>query len=103
MISYILLEHAYKPQKSVYCQYIVHQIKIHVLKMSTYQTDEMKEIAVKLQNILQISQQLQEIFSSNSGQYQSNNEIATEDIKSLMTMLTAMKECSEVMHKAFVQ
>ena len=64
--------------------------------MSTYQTDEMKEIAVKLQNILQISQQLQEIFSSNSGQYQSNNEIATEDIKSLMTMPTAMKEYSEV-------
>ena len=38
----------------------------------------------------------QEIFSSNSGQYQSNNEIATEDIKSLMTMPTAMKEYSEV-------
>ena len=56
-------------------------------------TTEVQEIAIKLQNVLQISQQLQEMFSSN---YDHTNDIATEDIKSLMTMPTAMEEYSEV-------
>ena len=56
-------------------------------------TTEVQEIAIKLQNILQISQQLQEMFSSN---YDHTNEIATEDIKSLMTIPTAMKEYGEL-------
>ena len=56
-------------------------------------TTEVQEIAIKLQNILQISQQLQEIFSSN---FERTNGIAVEDIKSLMMMPTAIKEYSEV-------